>query len=54
MLLHGRPPVNHPWPMSLIFHPMDASDPFTFLALKRCILRELLKLLEAICTFKTD
>lgn len=41
MLLHGRPPVEHPWPMKYFLNPMDTSDPFTFLALKRGILRAL-------------
>jgi len=37
--LHGREPVPHPWPVNLFLHPMDASDPFTFLGLKRGVLR---------------
>jgi hypothetical protein len=37
--LHGRPPHPHPRPIRWILPPMDASDPFTFLALKRGILR---------------
>ncbi|GAA5852599.1 hypothetical protein JCM9279_005524 [Rhodotorula babjevae] len=37
--LHGRDPVPHPWPVNLFLHPMDASDPFTFLGLKRGILQ---------------
>ncbi|GAA6019658.1 hypothetical protein JCM11491_004869 [Sporobolomyces phaffii] len=39
ILLHGREPVKHPWPISLFAGPMDASDPFTFLGLKRGILQ---------------
>ncbi|GAA5976298.1 hypothetical protein JCM5350_001410 [Sporobolomyces pararoseus] len=39
ILLHGREPVKHPWPVSLFAGPMDASDPFTFLGLKRGILQ---------------
>ncbi|GAA5942883.1 OSTA/TMEM184 family protein [Sporobolomyces koalae] len=39
ILLHGREPVKHPWPISLFASPMDASDPFTFLGLKRGILQ---------------
>ncbi|GAA5881472.1 hypothetical protein JCM1840_001100 [Sporobolomyces johnsonii] len=39
ILLHGREPVKHPWPVSLLLPPMDASDPFTFLGLKRGILQ---------------
>ncbi|GAA6056584.1 hypothetical protein NBRC10513_001056 [Rhodotorula toruloides] len=37
--LHGREPVKHPFPVSLFLRPMDASDPFTFLGLKRGILQ---------------
>ncbi|KAM0749066.1 DUF300-domain-containing protein [Meredithblackwellia eburnea MCA 4105] len=39
ILLHGRPPVPHPWPVSIFFSPMDVSDPYTFLGLKRGILQ---------------
>ncbi|GAA5879900.1 hypothetical protein JCM16303_004390 [Sporobolomyces ruberrimus] len=39
ILLHGREPVKHPWPISLFASPLDASDPFTFLGLKRGILQ---------------
>jgi hypothetical protein len=38
IMLHGRPPTSHPWPVSTCFPPMDVSDPYTFLALKRGIL----------------
>lgn len=40
ILLHGRAPIAHLWPVSIFFPPMDVSDPFTFLGLKRGILRE--------------
>ncbi|CAD6577133.1 MAG: hypothetical protein CYPHOPRED_000172 [Cyphobasidiales sp. Tagirdzhanova-0007] len=39
ILLHGREPTPHPWPVSLICKPLDISDPFSFLFLKRGILR---------------
>ncbi|GAA5981455.1 hypothetical protein JCM11641_004768 [Rhodosporidiobolus odoratus] len=37
--LHGRPPYPHPAPIGWCISPMDASDPFTFLGLKRGILQ---------------
>ncbi|GAA5946790.1 hypothetical protein JCM10213_009075 [Rhodosporidiobolus nylandii] len=37
--LHGRPPHPHPAPVGWCLSPMDASDPFTFLGLKRGILQ---------------
>ncbi|GAA6044171.1 hypothetical protein JCM8097_007217 [Rhodosporidiobolus ruineniae] len=37
--LHGRPPHPHPAPIRWCLPPMDASDPFTFLGLKRGILQ---------------
>jgi hypothetical protein len=40
ILLHGRPPTLHPWPVSIFVHEMDGSDPYTYLGLKRGILRE--------------
>lgn len=40
MLLHGREPTPHPWPVSIFCRPLDISDPFSFLFLKRGILRE--------------
>ncbi|GAA6058395.1 hypothetical protein JCM3770_002471 [Rhodotorula araucariae] len=48
--LHGRAPVPHPFPVNLFLHPMDASDPFTFLGLKRGVLQyvQLKPLLAAI------
>lgn len=37
--LHGRPPMPHLFPLNLFFYPMDMSDPYTFLAIKRGILQ---------------
>ncbi|GAA5992115.1 hypothetical protein JCM10908_001774 [Rhodotorula pacifica] len=37
--LHGRDPVPHPFPVNLFLSPMDASDPYTFLGLKRGVLQ---------------
>ena len=37
--MHGREPVNHPWPLSLCCNKVDISDPHTFLAIKRGILQ---------------
>jgi Organic solute transporter Ostalpha len=39
ILLYGRPPKHHVFPVSLFKSELDASDPFTFLFLKRGILR---------------
>ncbi|EHY57973.1 Vaccuole membrane protein hfl11 [Exophiala dermatitidis] len=39
IMMHGRPPVSHPWPISLYFSKVDISDPHTFLAIKRGILQ---------------
>ncbi|KAF8331318.1 organic solute transporter Ostalpha-domain-containing protein [Cantharellus anzutake] len=39
ILLHGRPPKHHVLPVSLFVQELDASDPFTFLFLKRGILQ---------------
>ncbi|CEH18750.1 Predicted seven transmembrane receptor-rhodopsin family [Ceraceosorus bombacis] len=39
ILAHGRAPTKHPFPFNLLFQPMDVSDPYTFLALKRGILQ---------------
>lgn len=39
ILMTGRAPVAHPWPMSLILPKLDISDPHTFLAVKRGILQ---------------
>lgn len=37
--LQGRAPLPHPWPFNLFFTPLDASDPYSYLALKRGILQ---------------
>ncbi|KAH7071939.1 organic solute transporter Ostalpha-domain-containing protein [Paraphoma chrysanthemicola] len=39
ILMTGRAPVSHPWPLNLIFERVDISDPHTFLAVKRGILQ---------------
>lgn len=39
ILLTGRDPIPHPWPISIFYAPMDVSDPFTYLGLKRGILQ---------------
>ncbi|UZJ51936.1 hypothetical protein CBS101457_001256 [Exobasidium rhododendri] len=39
ILVHGRKPVPHPFPVSLFFSPLDISDPYTFLGLKRGVLQ---------------
>ncbi|KAJ1020517.1 hypothetical protein NDA13_005833 [Ustilago tritici] len=39
VLLHGRRPQEHIFPVNLFLHDMDASDPYTFLALKRGVLQ---------------
>ena len=39
ILLHGRPPKYHVFPVTLIKQELDASDPYVFLALKRGIMR---------------
>lgn len=38
-MLHGRPPTNHVFPLNLFLPPMDLSDPYTFLSVKRGIHR---------------
>jgi hypothetical protein len=40
ILLYGREPKRHAFPVSLFKQELDASDPFTFLFLRRGILRE--------------
>ena len=40
IILHGRPPIPHPFPVSLFLSPMDVSDPWVLLNLKRGVLRE--------------
>lgn len=37
IMLHGRPPKQHLWPVSIFSPEMDLSDPYTFLFLKRGI-----------------
>lgn len=39
IMMHGRPPKSHPWPLNLCFNKVDISDPHTFLAIKRGILQ---------------
>ncbi|SMY28274.1 unnamed protein product [Zymoseptoria tritici ST99CH_1A5] len=39
IMMHGRPPVSHPWPMNLMFNKVDISDPHSFLWIKRGILQ---------------
>ncbi|EAT86946.1 hypothetical protein SNOG_05882 [Parastagonospora nodorum SN15] len=39
ILMTGRAPVPHPWPLNLMFEKIDISDPHTFLAVKRGILQ---------------
>jgi hypothetical protein len=38
-MMHGRQPVQHPWPLNLCLAKVDISDPHTFLAVKRGILQ---------------
>ncbi|TXT10945.1 hypothetical protein VHUM_01696 [Vanrija humicola] len=37
--LRGRPPIPHPFPVSIFLRPMDPSDPWTLLNLKRGVLQ---------------
>src|SRR5271156_3855398 len=39
VMMHGRPPISHPWPISIWCPKVDISDPHTFLAIKRGILQ---------------
>ncbi|WVF67157.1 hypothetical protein IAT40_001903 [Kwoniella sp. CBS 6097] len=39
ILLHGRPPIPHPFPVNLFLRPMDVSDPWSLLRLKRGVLQ---------------
>ncbi|KAH7371403.1 organic solute transporter Ostalpha-domain-containing protein [Pyrenochaeta sp. MPI-SDFR-AT-0127] len=39
ILMTGRAPVSHPWPLNLVCPKIDISDPHTFLAIKRGILQ---------------
>lgn len=38
-MMHGRPPVHHPWPLTHLLAKVDISDPHTFLSIKRGILQ---------------
>ena len=39
IMMHGRPPKNHAWPLNYVLNKVDISDPHTFLAIKRGILQ---------------
>jgi hypothetical protein len=39
ILVHGRKPIPHVFPFNLFFSPLDISDPYTFLGLKRGVLQ---------------
>ena len=39
IMMHGRRPVHHPWPLNYCFPDVDISDPHTFLSVKRGILQ---------------
>ncbi|KMU77751.1 transmembrane protein 34 [Coccidioides immitis RMSCC 3703] len=39
IMTHGRPPVQHTWPLNQCLSKVDISDPLTFLAIKRGILQ---------------
>src|SRR5436190_5667250 len=39
IMMHGRAPVNHLWPLNHFLPKVDISDPHTFLAIKRGILQ---------------
>lgn len=39
IILHGRPPIPHPFPVNIFCKPMDVSDPWVLLNLKRGVLR---------------
>ncbi|CAD6447056.1 293d8bda-7e1b-474d-966f-bb659da967ee [Sclerotinia trifoliorum] len=39
IMMHGRAPVHHLWPLNHVFPKVDISDPHTFLAIKRGILQ---------------
>jgi len=45
ILLHGRPPKEPPFPVNLFRREIDVSDPYTFLFLKRGILRAFLSVI---------
>lgn len=46
ILLHGRPPVHPLFPLNLFKRDLDASDPHTYLWLKRGILRSFTAILR--------
>lgn len=39
IMMHGRPPVDHLWPLDYVLPKVDISDPHTFLNIKRGILQ---------------
>ncbi|MBE3046592.1 OSTA/TMEM184 family protein [Candidatus Bathyarchaeota archaeon] len=39
VMMHGRAPVSHLWPLNHVLPKIDISDPYTFLAIKRGILQ---------------
>ncbi|KYG46316.1 hypothetical protein M433DRAFT_106589 [Acidomyces richmondensis BFW] len=39
IMMHGRPPVPHLWPLNHVLEKVDISDPHTFLSIKRGILQ---------------
>ncbi|TKA75238.1 hypothetical protein B0A49_04219 [Cryomyces minteri] len=39
IMMHGRPPISHLWPLNHCLPKIDISDPHTFLAVKRGILQ---------------
>ncbi|EGE02172.1 DUF300 domain-containing protein [Trichophyton equinum CBS 127.97] len=39
IMTHGRPPIQHTWPLNKCLPKIDISDPYTFLAVKRGILQ---------------
>ncbi|ADV25362.1 conserved hypothetical protein [Cryptococcus gattii WM276] len=39
IILHGRPPIAHPFPVNIFLQPMDVSDPWVLLNLKRGVLQ---------------
>ena len=39
IMMHGRAPVSHAWPLKTCLNKVDISDPHTFLAIKRGILQ---------------
>ncbi|KKA29903.1 hypothetical protein TD95_001478 [Thielaviopsis punctulata] len=51
IMTHGRPPVQHVWPLDTVMSKVDISDPHTFLAIKRGILQYAwLKPVQALAT----